>query len=45
MNFRPNKKHATFNACQSMRHPKDMHVVFVIDTVDEDALVSIIKEA
>lgn len=31
--------------CQWMKYPKDMRVIFVIDTIDEDVLAVPIKES
>lgn len=39
MKFNLNDEQVTFNVCQSVRQPKDIQVVSVIDTVYEDALV------
>ncbi|KAH0633404.1 hypothetical protein KY284_036190 [Solanum tuberosum] len=35
LKFRVNEDEVTFNVCKSMKQPSDIHVVFVIDVIDE----------
>lgn len=42
--FKLNDEHVTSNICQSIKQPKDMYALSVIDTVEKDALVAPIEE-
>lgn len=44
MKFLLNNKNVTFNACQSIKKPKDMHANSMIDPIDEDDLMAPIEE-
>ena len=44
LKFRVNDDEVTFNVCQSMKRPSDLHVVSVIDVIDE-AVVSVCEVA
>lgn len=42
--FQLNEKQVTFNLYQFMKQQNNIHVIFVIDTVDEDELVALTKK-
>lgn len=44
MKFWLNEKEMIFNVCQSIKKPKDMPMITMIDNIDEDALVVTIEE-
>jgi len=35
LKFRVNEDEVTFNNCKLMKHPSDIHVVSIIDVIDE----------
>lgn len=38
-----NDRYVNFNVYKLMKQPKDMYGIFVIDTIDNDALVTILR--
>lgn len=42
--FRLNDDQVTFNICQSMKQPKDMRLVFVMNTIEEYELVHLLTK-
>lgn len=45
MKLKLNDEHVTFNVCQLIRKLKDMQVVSMTNTIDENASVTLIEES